>query len=208
MAGASEAVADSRAVRTSAKLPALRTRLHRRRLRVPGEWVRQDHCRMSLCMTHGRCERLAASLKFRAMAPTLALWILPRRLNRPNRPRSAAPPEGATLRGDEGNMTVRPTPPDPRSRKDSSRIARAPAKASGPRQHQPAPTPLFHGRDADSIESLSEARALRSPDEREPVVSGALSNERMLRVSQRWAAGHYDRPDVVEALLGRLLSDL
>ncbi len=105
-------------------------------------------------------------------------------------------------------MTFRPRPPGPKPRTDISRIARAPDEGLGTNRHQAVPIPLFHCEHADSIQRSPEARALVGHEEREPVVSGALSNDRMQRVSRRCAAAHYDRPDVVEAVLVRLLSDL
>ena len=105
-------------------------------------------------------------------------------------------------------MTFRPRPPDHTSRADISRIVRAPAKVSGPLRHPAAPTPQLGHADADSMELPDESRVLQSHPEREPVVSGALSNDRMLRVSKRWATAHYDRPEVVEAVLRSMLRDL
>ena len=105
-------------------------------------------------------------------------------------------------------MTVRPTPSGLTSHTDISRSGKAHSKATGPVPQTPAPMSPYTAESDDNVEISAEARALQGLDQNESVASGALSNDRMQQVSKRVADGHYDRPEVVEAVLKRLLSDL
>lgn len=105
-------------------------------------------------------------------------------------------------------MTVRPTQPGLTSRTDIARTSKAPAKPMGsatPSSDAAHSAPLAG---ADNLEISSEARALQELDSSDPVASGALSNERMLEVSQRIADGHYESPEVIETVVQRLIRDL
>jgi anti-sigma28 factor (negative regulator of flagellin synthesis) len=103
-------------------------------------------------------------------------------------------------------MTVRPTQPGLTSRSDIARTGKSPAKSpSAEAQRHEAKSPA-HG--ADQLDISSEARALQELDAADSVASGAVSNDRMREVARRIADGHYDRPEVAETVIQRLLSDL
>lgn len=105
-------------------------------------------------------------------------------------------------------MTVRPTPSGLTSRTDLTRTGKAPSKASAPVPQQPAPLSPSLGEAGDNVEISAEARALQGLDQSEAVASGAVANERMQQVSRRVADGHYDRPEVIDTVIERLLRDL
>ena len=105
-------------------------------------------------------------------------------------------------------MTVRPTPSGLTSRTDISRTGKALSNASLPIPQSPAPASPLRGESVDNVKISAEARALHDLDQSESVASGAMSNDRMQQVSKRVAGGHYDRPEVVDEVLKRLLSDL
>lgn len=105
-------------------------------------------------------------------------------------------------------MTVRPTQPGLTSRTDIARTGKTPTQVSGPVSPQASSAAPAVGGRADQLEISEEARALQASDTAEQVASGAVSNERMLELSRRVAAGHYDRPEIVDEVIQRLLSDL
>lgn len=105
-------------------------------------------------------------------------------------------------------MTVRPTTPGPTSHTDITRTGKAPSRASGPMPARPDSTTSGAGKRPDQLEISSEARALQGLEDSERVAAGAVDNSRMREVSRRLADGHYDRPEVVEQVLDRMLNDL
>jgi len=59
----------------------------------------------------------------------------------------------------------------------------------------------------DRIELSADAVALNQRVEIEPAPAGEISPERLLAIGQRLAAGHYDRPEVRDAILRGLIRE-
>lgn len=105
-------------------------------------------------------------------------------------------------------MTVRPTVPGSTSRTDITRTGKSPSPASGRMSARPDHTTPPAGERRDQMEISSQARALQGLGGSEPVAAGAVDDTRMREVSRRLADGHYDRPEVVQQILERILNDL
>src|SRR5512145_1740157 len=101
-------------------------------------------------------------------------------------------------------MNVHPTPSGhPRGAGPERLKEPIPLPVSRP-SADPAPEPL--DLPVDRVELSPDARELQRPAERGKILS--LSDARLKGVAQRLAAGFYDRPEIQEAVLGRLMSDL
>lgn len=104
-------------------------------------------------------------------------------------------------------MSIRPTssgqtPRPALERTGKSDAANAPAR-SGDAQAQAAPA----GVRGDAVQISAQARELQMSGADAPV-TGAISADRLKSVSERMTNGFYERPQVRDAVLGRLAKDL
>src|SRR5258708_6790527 len=100
-------------------------------------------------------------------------------------------------------MNVRPTTPCQTTRANLARTERD--------RTSPAPTPTpSDARIArtDNVEISSAARELRDRSTQDEAANASLSPERLTTILRRFADGHYDRPDVVDAIANGVLRDL
>ncbi len=61
---------------------------------------------------------------------------------------------------------------------------------------------------ADLPSRLDGTSPLQLFADSEPVASGAVNRARMRAISRRLAEGHYDRPEVIQQVIERILNEL
>lgn len=106
----------------------------------------------------------------------------------------------------EGHMTVRPTPSGQHPGIGISSAQRASVGSTPQRQSEPTPVAARDSR-RDDVQISAAARELQEAGASSPPTP-ELSAARMQQVLGRMSEGHYDRPDVQQEVLRRLLNDL
>lgn len=107
-------------------------------------------------------------------------------------------------------MTIRPPQSGQTSRTPLQRANSSPVPGQTPRHAEAGPaTPTPSGTPArDAVQISAQARQLQmsgAPDREE---ANALSPERLRTILQRMSDGHYDRPEVQDAVLKRIAEEI
>lgn len=106
-------------------------------------------------------------------------------------------------------MTIRPpqsgqTSRTPLSRANTPAVPGSPARpADSGQTSAPAAAPR-----RDAVQISAQARQLQASDAPAREESSALAPERLSQILQRMSDGHYDRPEVQDAVLKRIAAEL
>ena len=103
-------------------------------------------------------------------------------------------------------MTVRPTQPGQAS---SSRLPRTGKAAASDAARAPrAPLPATPAGQAGPLASSAEARNLEQPGGAPQETTSELSADRMREVIKRMKDRHYEKPEVMDEVIRRMVKDL
>lgn len=106
-------------------------------------------------------------------------------------------------------MTIRPPQSGQTSRTPLQRANASPLPANAPRNADAGaatPTPAAPARDA--VQISAQARQLQASNAPERDENHALSPDRLRTILQRMSDGHYDRPEVQDAVLKRIAEEI
>jgi hypothetical protein len=108
-------------------------------------------------------------------------------------------------------MTVRPTQPGQTSSSGLSRTGKTPTPAArAPQTPSPAAplSPASTSSQGDQLAISSEARNLQQLGGAPQETTSELSADRMRDVVKRMNDGHYDKPEVMDEVIRRMVKDL
>lgn len=108
-------------------------------------------------------------------------------------------------------MTIRPpqSGQSPRTSLARAKPSAAPGTPQRPVDGGASPAPASASAPSrDAVQISPQARALQQTGTSSPGESGALQPERMRQILQRMNDGHYDRPEVQDAVVSRLAEEL
>ncbi|MBI5170983.1 MAG: flagellar biosynthesis anti-sigma factor FlgM [Candidatus Eisenbacteria bacterium] len=106
-------------------------------------------------------------------------------------------------------MTIRPPQPGQASRTPLSRANTSSAPAPAPRAAEGAPPAgSAPAPRQDAVQISAQARSLQAAGHAAHEDAGALEPERLQQILQRMSDGHYDRPEVQDAVLKRIAAEL
>ncbi|MFN8587739.1 MAG: hypothetical protein U0704_08025 [Candidatus Eisenbacteria bacterium] len=106
-------------------------------------------------------------------------------------------------------MTIRPPQSGQTSRTPLQRANSSAVPAAPQRQSDAAPAPALPAATArDAVQISAQARQLQKTDGASREDAGALAPDRLRTILQRMSDGHYDRPEVQDAVLKRIVEEL
>jgi hypothetical protein len=107
-------------------------------------------------------------------------------------------------------MTIRPTPsgPGPRGQATGRNEALRGTRANPPRSDAPQPGDTrAQAAPGDAVRISDAARALQLRADTAPVPAGEVAADRLAGIARRIADGHYDRPEVIDAVVRRIAEE-
>lgn len=105
-------------------------------------------------------------------------------------------------------MTIRPPQSGQTSRTPLSRANTPAVPGSSPRPADSGPTNAPAAPRRDAVQISAQARQLQASDAPGREDASALEPQRLSQILQRMSDGHYDRPEVQDAVLKRIAAEL
>ena len=104
-------------------------------------------------------------------------------------------------------MTIRP-PQSGQTPRPAITRAKSTTVPGTPQRPADTATPAASSAKRDAVQISPHARALQQADGPSREEAGAIEPERMREILGRMSDGHYDRPEVLEAVLERIADEL